>query len=112
MGTRRRSPTSATRPSSGLTPTSWPRWRSSPTSRRRWRLCATPSSPSCTSRLEVHQVACQTWEVCQVLVVLLLLEDLDPDPPSRRSTKLSTSSPTATTTNQIINSSQYYPEYV
>merc|ERR1711874_10789 len=46
---KKRSLTSVMTPSSGWTPTSWPRLRSSPRSRRRWRPCATPSSPSFTS---------------------------------------------------------------
>merc|ERR1712012_42854 len=56
MGTTARpSTTSATRPSSGWTPTSSPRSRSSMRSRRRWRLSATPSSPSCMGQPEVQE---------------------------------------------------------
>merc|ERR1711971_856490 len=49
--TRRQSVTSATRPSSGWTPTSWLRWRSSLRSRRRWKGFATQLSPSSTLML-------------------------------------------------------------
>merc|ERR1719482_74743 len=67
--TRRRSWTSATRPSSGSTPTSSPRWRSLTTSRRRWRASATPSSPRCTQQLEELPMACprewEEWVECQ-----------------------------------------------
>merc|ERR1712122_187649 len=45
-----------TRPSSGWTPTSLPRLRSSTRSRRRSRVCVTPSSPSCMRTLEVLEV--------------------------------------------------------
>merc|ERR1712107_166521 len=102
--TRRRSLTSVTRPSSGWMPTSSPRWRSSRTSRRRWRECATPSSPSSTSRLEELQEACLTWEECQVvcqeLVQEVLLQEVqDLDQPSRRLTKFN-----PTTTEALLNS--------
>merc|ERR1712211_209160 len=99
MGTtRRRSLTSVTRPSSGWTLTSSPRWRSSRTSRRRWRECATPSSPSSTSRLEELQEACQV--VCQELVQEVLLQEVqDLDQPSRRLTKFN-----PTTTEALLNS--------
>merc|ERR1712107_198467 len=102
--TRRRSLTSVTRPSSGWMPTSSPRWRSSRTSRRRWRDCATPSSPSSTSRLEELQEACLTWEECQVvcqeLVQEVLLQEVqDLDQPSRRLTKFN-----PTTTEALLNS--------
>merc|ERR1711962_1169642 len=92
MGTTRRlSTTSATRPSSGWTPTSLPRLRSSTRSRRRLRVFASPSSPSCTRTLEVLQVECLeeclTWEAWEVHQVLELLEELAVlVPPSRRST--------------------------
>merc|ERR1719282_2258233 len=89
--TRKRSPRSVTRPSSGSTLTSSPRSRSSRTSRRRSRVSATQLSPSCINLLEEPE-ACLTWEecleVCQELVGLLQVEDLDPDQPSRRSIKM------------------------
>merc|ERR1712096_214605 len=90
--TRRRSWTSATRPSSGSTPTSSPRWRSSTTSRRRWRVSATPSSPRCTQQLEELPMVCpreweewvecqEVWEVTEPLVLVP-----EPDQLSRRLT--------------------------
>merc|ERR1711972_44029 len=89
--TRKRSPRSVTRPSSGSTPTSSPRSRSSRTSKRRSRVCATQLSPSFINLLEEPE-ACLTWEecleVCQELVELLQVEDLDQDQPSRRSIKM------------------------
>merc|ERR1712177_49007 len=89
--TRKRSPRSVTTPSSGSTPTSSLRSRSSRTSRRRSRVCATQLSPSFINLLEEPE-ACLTWEecleVCQELVGLLQVEDLDPDQPSRRSIKM------------------------
>merc|ERR1712029_1123062 len=89
--TRKRSPRSATRPSNGSTPTSSQRSRSSRTSRRRSRVSATQLSPSCIN-LPVGPEACLTWEecleVCQELVELHQVEDLDPDQPSRRSIKM------------------------
>merc|ERR1712193_528368 len=70
----------AMRPSSGWTPTNLPRLRSSTRSRRKWRVCATPSSPSCMRTLEVLQVECPeeclTWEAWVVHQVLELLEEL------------------------------------
>merc|ERR1719333_481772 len=83
--------TSAMRPSSGWTPTSLPRLRSSTRSRRRWRVCATPSSPSCMRTLEVLQEECPdecpTWEAWVVHQVLEELEELAVLVlPSRRST--------------------------
>merc|ERR1712126_493975 len=89
--TRRRSPTSAMTPSSGLMPTNSPRSRSSRRSRRRLWPCVTPSSPSCTRVQEEQE--CPTWEVCQeaacqVQEAPLQEADLDPDQPSRRLTKL------------------------
>merc|ERR1712168_489031 len=89
--TRKRSPRSVTRLSSGSTQTSSPRSRSSKTSRRRSRVSATQLSPSFINLLEELE-ACLTWEecleVCQELVELLQVEDLDPDQPSRRSIKM------------------------
>merc|ERR1712029_1264930 len=89
--TRKRSPRSVTRPSSGSTPTSSPRSRSSKTSKRRSRGSAIQLSPSCINLLEEPE-ACLTWEdcleVCQELVGLHQVEDLDPDQPSRRSIKM------------------------
>merc|ERR1712209_229014 len=89
--TRRRSRTSAMTPSSGSMPTNSPRSRSSRRSRRRLRRCVTPSSPSCTRVQEEQE--CPTWEVCQeaacqVQEAPLQEVDLDPDQPSRKSTKL------------------------
>merc|ERR1719494_1816226 len=83
--------TSATRPSSGWTPTSLPRLRSSTRSRRRLRVFATPSSPSCMRTLEVLQEECPEecliWEAWEVHQVLELLEELAVLVlPSRRST--------------------------
>merc|ERR1712192_217026 len=74
--TRRRSVTSATRPSSGWTQTSWLRWKSSLRSRRRWKGFATQLSPSCTPTLVALQEACQTWEAWEVLLALALLQEL------------------------------------
>merc|ERR1712029_158740 len=72
-----------------------PRSRSSRTSRRRSRVSATQLSPSFINLLEEPE-ACLTWEecleVCQELVELLQVEDLDPDQPSRRSIKMLSSS--------------------
>merc|ERR1711963_1256578 len=79
---------SATRPSSGWTPTSLPRSRSSMRSRRRWRLSATPSSPSCMGQPEVLLVACLTWEAWEVQEELHLeLAKEEQAQPSRRLTK-------------------------
>merc|ERR1712107_775086 len=68
------------RPSSGWTPTNLPRLRSSTRSRRRSRVCVTPSSPSCMRMLEVLQEECPeeclTWEAWAVHQVLELLEEL------------------------------------
>merc|ERR550532_3143447 len=85
--------TSVTRPLSGWTPTSSPRGRSSTRSRRRWKGCATQSSPSCTLTLVVPQEECQevclTWEAWVVHLVPALLEELAVlDLPSRRWTNL------------------------
>merc|ERR1712080_227758 len=89
---KERSPRTIARPSaisvtkqlSGWTPTSWPRSRSSMLSKRKWRLCAIRSLPSCMLmpvELAVCPEVCQTWEVwavCQVaLELLLVLEVLD-----------------------------------
>merc|ERR1712156_1174252 len=78
--TRRLSTTSATRPSSGWTPTSLPKLRSLTRSRRRLRVFATPSSPSCMRTLEVLQEECPeeclTWEAWAVHQVLELREEL------------------------------------
>merc|ERR1712126_7355 len=68
-----------------------PRSRSSRRSRRRLRRGVTRSSPSCTRVQEAQE--CQTWEVCQEEACQeqeapLQEVDLDPDQPSRRSTKL------------------------
>merc|ERR1719206_358501 len=61
-------------------PTNLPRLRSSTRSRRRWRVCATPSSPSCMRTLEVLQEECPeeclTWEAWVVHQVPELLEEL------------------------------------
>merc|ERR1712107_117314 len=43
---------------------------------RRWRECATSSSPSSTSRLEELHEACLTWEECQVVCQELVQEVL------------------------------------
>merc|ERR1719266_326536 len=88
--TARPSTTSATRPSSGWTPTNLLRSRSSTRSRRRWRLSATRSSPSFTVQLEELQEACLTWEAWEELEeqhLGLAKEELAP--PLRRSTKSS-----------------------
>merc|ERR1712079_626853 len=79
-----------TRPSSGWMPTRLLKWTSMPTSRRRSRECATQSSPSCTRLLAVLQVVCQEecLAVCPVACPELLVPEV-PDPPSRRSIKLS-----------------------
>merc|ERR1712018_37442 len=88
MTTARPSTTSATRPSSGWTPTSSPRARSSMRSRRRWRLSATPSSPSCMGQPEVLLAACLTWEAWEVQEELHLeLAKEEPAQPLRRLTK-------------------------
>merc|ERR1719411_2509434 len=78
-------------PSSGSTPTSSLRSRSSRRSRRRWRPCVTPLLPSCTRVQEEQE--CPTWEVCQEAACQeqeapLQEADLDPDQPLRKSTKL------------------------
>merc|ERR1712181_211404 len=91
--TRRRSVTSATRPSSGRTLISWLRWKSSLRSRRRWRGFATQSSPSSTLTLvalqEECQEVCQTWEAWEEHLVLELLQELAVlDLPLRRWTNL------------------------
>merc|ERR1712192_274959 len=92
--TRRRSVTSATRPSSGWTQTSWLRWKSSLRSRRRWKGFATQLSPSSTPTLVALQEACQevclTWEAWEVhLVLAALLQELAVlDLPLRRWTNL------------------------
>merc|ERR1712079_744424 len=87
-----------TRPSSGWMPTRLLKWTSMPTSRRRSRECATPSSPSCTRLLAVLPVVCQEecLAVCPVVCPELLVPEVPlpeadpaPDPPSRRSIKLS-----------------------
>merc|ERR1712183_39639 len=86
--TARPSTTSVTRPSSGWTPTSLPRWRSSTRSRRRWRVSATRLSPSFTVQLGELQGACLTWEAWEELEQQHLGPDREvPDPPLRRSTK-------------------------
>merc|ERR1719458_2300511 len=96
---RKRSTTSATRPSSGWTPTRPLRRRSTLTSRRRWRESAVPSLPSSTRMLEGPQMT--VWEGCQeecpegcqggcqeVAPLLLNKEEpQDRDQPSRRWTK-------------------------
>merc|ERR1719432_134871 len=61
--------------------------------RRRWKGCATQSSPSCTLTLVVPQEECQevcrTWEAWVVHLVPALLEELAVlDLPSRRWTNL------------------------
>merc|ERR1712064_101519 len=93
--TKRKSPRSATRPSSGWMPTSLLRSKNSPINRRRSKLCATQLSPSFTSPQEVLE-ACLTWEecleACQEQEELLQVEDLEPDQPSRRSINLSSKS--------------------
>merc|ERR1712212_984962 len=99
MGTRsvkttaRPSLTSVMRLSSGWTPTSSPRWKSSTRSRRRWRASATQSSPSCTPTLVEPQEECQevclTWEAWVAHLVLVPLEELAVlDLPLRRWTNL------------------------
>merc|ERR1719234_61855 len=94
--TRRRSVTSAMRPSSGWTQTSWLRWKSSLRSRRRWKGFATQLSPSSTLTLvalqEACQEACQTWEAWEEHLVLELLQELAVlDLPLRRWTNLQSS---------------------
>merc|ERR1712107_393073 len=88
MTTARPSTTSETRLSSGWTPTSLPRSRSSMRSRRRWRLSATPSSPSCMGQPEVLLEACLTWGAWEVQEELLLeLAKEEQAQPFRRLTK-------------------------
>merc|ERR1712098_141621 len=72
-------------------PTRLPKWTSTPTSRRRSRECATQSSPSCTRLPAVLPVVCQEecLAVCPVACPPLLEAVPAPDPPSRRSIKLS-----------------------
>merc|ERR1712079_559378 len=78
----------ATRPSSGWTPTSSPRLRSSMRSRRRLRLSATRSSPSFMGQPEVLLAACLTWEAWEVQEELLLeVAKEEPVQPLRRLTK-------------------------
>merc|ERR1712064_119270 len=93
--TKRKSPRSATRPSSGWMPTNSLKSKNSPISRRRSRLCATQLSPSFTSPQEVLE-ACLTWEecleACQEPEELLQVEVLEPDQPSKRSINLSSKS--------------------
>merc|ERR1712111_125270 len=84
---------SATRPLSGWTRTSSPRWRSSTRSRRRWKGCATQSSPSCMLMLVALQEGCReecpTWEAWVVHLVLARLVELAAlDLPLRRWTNL------------------------
>merc|ERR1719234_1133928 len=91
--TRRQSVTSAMRPSSGWTQTSWLRWKSSLRSRRRWKGFATQLSPSSTPTLVALQGACQevcqTWEAWVGHLVPALLQELAvPDLPLRRWTNL------------------------
>merc|ERR1719234_1264047 len=91
--TRRQSVTSAMRPSSGWTQTSWLRWKSSLRSRRRWKGFATQLSPSSTPTLVALQGACQeaclTWAAWEVHLVLVLLQELAVlDLPLRRWTNL------------------------
>merc|ERR1712173_300246 len=74
----------------GLMPIKPLRRMNTKTNRRRLKVSATPSSPSCTKPLEAPQGVC--LEVCQVLVdpgVCPVLEDPEPevDPPSKKSTK-------------------------
>merc|ERR1712064_186280 len=83
--TKRKSPRSATRPSSGWMPTNSLKSKNSPISRRRSRLCATQLSPSFTSPQEV-------LEACQEPEELLQVEVLEPDQPSKRSINLSSKS--------------------
>merc|ERR1719370_2385672 len=69
-------------------PTSSPRSRSSMRSRRRWRLSATPSSPSCMGQLEVLLVACLTWGAWEGQEELLReVAKEEPAQPLRRWTK-------------------------
>merc|ERR1712064_142456 len=93
--TKRKSPRSATRPSSGWMPTNSLKSKNSPISRRRSRLCATQLSPSFTSPQEVLE-ACLTWEecleACQEPEELLQVEVLEPDQPSKKSINLSSKS--------------------
>merc|ERR1711970_1160931 len=82
-----------TKPLSGSMLTSWPRLTNVRTSRKRLRVYATPSSPSCIKMQEECQVVCQreclTWEVwvevCQEQEELVLAEL---GLPLRRSTRL------------------------
>merc|ERR1712018_1067809 len=88
MTTARPSTTNATRPSSGWTPTCSPRSRSSMRSKRRWRLSATPSSPSCMVQPEVLLGACLTWGAWEVQEELHLeLAKEEQAQPLRRLTK-------------------------
>merc|ERR1712181_25159 len=90
MGTTRRQlVTSATRPSSDWTQTSWLRWKSSLRSRRRWKVFATQLSPSSMLMLVALQEVCLTWEAWEVHLVLALLQELAVlDLPLRRWTNL------------------------
>merc|ERR1719239_276537 len=73
-------------------PTSLPRWRSSLRSRRRWKGCATQSSPSFMLTLVAPQKECQevclTW-VAWVVHPVLLVELAALGLPLRRLTNLS-----------------------
>merc|ERR1711971_1169591 len=82
--TERRSMISVMKLSSGWMLTNLLRLKSSATNRRRLKVCATPSSQSCTRPEEVclvPQVVCLIW-----VLVLAVLQVLDPvqDQPSRR----------------------------
>merc|ERR1711950_51755 len=78
--------------SSGWMLTNLLRLKSSAIGKKRWKVCATPSSQSCT-RLEVvclevcpvPQVVCLIW-VVHLAVVPPVLDPVQ-DPPSRRLTK-------------------------
>merc|ERR1712029_1181919 len=93
--TKRKSPRSATRPLSGWMPISSLKSKNSPTSRRRLKQFATQLSPSFISPQEVLE-ACLIWEecpeACQEPEVLLQVEALEPDQPSKRSINLSSKS--------------------
>merc|ERR1711934_77592 len=101
MGTARPSLTSVMRLSSGWTPTSLPRWKSSTRSRRRWRVSATQSSPSCMPTLAEPQEEFQEAWVAHL--VLVLLEELAVlDPPLRRWTNLPNAMRFAEWSNEVL----------
>ena len=67
---------------------------STSTSRRSWRRCACPSSPSCTRPRAAHPAGCpEDSPVPELEVLPLRAVPEAPDPPSRRSIKLPDRSP-------------------